>query len=51
MPELLQYTSRQKSCGVLQLADIVRDFIKQSDRIDPHAEERFMYFLQERAGR
>ncbi|EIE19167.1 hypothetical protein COCSUDRAFT_34372 [Coccomyxa subellipsoidea C-169] len=34
-----------------QLADIVKDFFRQSDGVDPEAEQRFRYFLQEKAHR
>lgn len=34
-----------------QLTDILKEFFKQTERTDPHAEEHFRYFLQERADR
>jgi hypothetical protein len=35
----------------LQLADIVKDFFKQTDGVDPEGEQRFRWFLQEKAHR
>ncbi|KAK9905052.1 hypothetical protein WJX75_008675 [Coccomyxa subellipsoidea] len=34
-----------------QLADIVKDFFKQTDGVDPEGEQRFRWFLQEKAHR